>query len=122
MLDLMSFAVLPGLILAAAALLAQYGGAIFVQLAPLAPYLATMIAAAVAWRFRQTKLVLTCGALLLGYSLLVRNSDVSKAYQVQGMPNTVIVDRKGKVRYILPPEVSDQLLTAGVRQLVAEKN
>ena len=28
-------------------------------------------ASPVAWRFRQTKLVLTCGAMLLGYSLLV---------------------------------------------------
>ena len=71
MLDLLSFAVLPGLLLAAGALSARFGGAIFIQLAPLSPYLATMLAAAVAWRFRQTKLVLTCGALLLGYSLLV---------------------------------------------------
>src|SRR5258708_38772820 len=69
--DLMSFGVLPGLLLAAGALLAQYGGGIFIQLAPLSPYLATVMAAAIAWRFRQTKLVLTCGALLLGYSLLV---------------------------------------------------
>jgi GGDEF domain-containing protein len=71
MLDLLSFAVLPGLLVAAGALLARYGGAIFAQLAPLAPYLATVLAAAVAWRFRQTKLVLSCAALLLGYSLLV---------------------------------------------------
>jgi diguanylate cyclase (GGDEF)-like protein len=71
MLDLLSFAVLPGLLLAAGALMARFGGAIFIQLAPLSPYLATLLAAAVAWRFRQTKLVLTCGALLLGYSLLV---------------------------------------------------
>jgi diguanylate cyclase (GGDEF)-like protein len=71
MLDLMSFAVLPGLLLAAGALLAHYGGAAFVPLAPLSPYLATVVAAAIAWRFRQTKLVLACGALLLGYSLLV---------------------------------------------------
>jgi len=71
MLDLLSFAVLPGLLVAAGALLAQFGGAIFAQLAPLSPYLATVLAAAVAWRFRQTKLVLSCAALLLGYSLLV---------------------------------------------------
>ena len=71
MFDLMSFAVLPGLLVAAGALLARYGGAIFVQLAPLAPYLATVLAAAIAWRFRQTKLVLSSAALLLGYSLLV---------------------------------------------------
>jgi len=71
MLDLMSFAVLPGLLVAAGALLARYGGAIFIQLAPLAPYLATVLAAAIAGRFRQTKLVLSCAALLLGYSLLV---------------------------------------------------
>jgi GGDEF domain-containing protein len=71
MIDLMSFAVLPGLLLAAGALLAHYGGAIFAQLAPLSPYLASVLAAAIAWRFRQTKLVLTCAALLLGYSLLV---------------------------------------------------
>jgi GGDEF domain-containing protein len=71
MLDLMSFAVLPGLLVAAGALLTLYGGAIFAQLAPLAPYLATGLAAVIAWRFRQTKLVLSCAALLLGYSLLV---------------------------------------------------
>jgi len=71
MFDLMSFAVLPGLLVAAGALLALYGGAIFVELAPLAPYLAVAVAAAIAWRFRQTKLVLSAAALLLGYSLLV---------------------------------------------------
>ncbi len=71
MLDLMTFAVLPGLLLAAGALLARFGGAIFVELAPLSPYLATMLAAAIAWRFRQAKLVLSAAALLLGYSLLV---------------------------------------------------
>jgi thiol-disulfide isomerase/thioredoxin len=32
--------------------------------------------------------------------LLDRESTVSKLYQVQGMPNTVILDRTGKVRYI----------------------
>src|SRR5260221_814402 len=69
MLDLLSFAVLPGLLLAAGALLSHFGGAIFAALVPLAPYLATGLAAAVAWRFRQTKLVLTCAAMLLGYSL-----------------------------------------------------
>jgi GGDEF domain-containing protein len=71
MIDLMTFAVLPGLLLAAGALLAHYGGAIFIELAPLSPYLATGVAAAIAWRFRQTKLVLSAAALLLGYSLLV---------------------------------------------------
>ena len=71
MLDLMTFAVLPGLLLAAGALLARFGGAIFVELAPLSPYLATVVAAAIAWRFRQAKLVLSAAALLLGYSLLV---------------------------------------------------
>src|SRR5258708_24022007 len=68
MLDLMTFAVLPGLLLAAGALLARFGGAIFIELAPLSPYLATALAAAIAWRFRQTKLVLSAAALLLGYS------------------------------------------------------
>jgi thiol-disulfide isomerase/thioredoxin len=29
-----------------------------------------------------------------------RESTVSKLYQVEGMPNTVIVDRKGRVRFI----------------------
>src|SRR3954453_5810083 len=71
MLDLMTFAVLPGLLLAAGALLARFGGAIFVELAPLSPYLATMLAATIARRFRQAKLVLSVAALLLGYSLLV---------------------------------------------------
>src|ERR1043165_1253447 len=71
MLDLMTFAVLPGLLLAAGALLARFGGTIFVELAPLSPYLATLLPAAIAWRFRQTKLVLSAAALLLGYSLLV---------------------------------------------------
>src|SRR5258705_10058904 len=71
MIDLMTFAVLPGLLLAAGALLALYGGTIFIELAPLSPYLASLLAAAVAWRFRQTKLVLSAAALLLGYSLLV---------------------------------------------------
>src|SRR3954471_19404880 len=71
MLDLMTFAVLPGLLLAAGALLARFGGTIFVELAPLSPYLATVLAAAIAWRFRQGKLVLSAAALLLGYSLLV---------------------------------------------------
>ncbi len=28
------------------------------------------------------------------------DSKVSKLYEVQGMPNTVIIDRKGVVRYI----------------------
>ena len=28
------------------------------------------------------------------------DSKVSKLYQVEGMPNTVILDRSGKVRYI----------------------
>jgi hypothetical protein len=28
------------------------------------------------------------------------DSKVSKLYQVEGMPNTVILDRKGNVRYI----------------------
>jgi thiol-disulfide isomerase/thioredoxin len=32
--------------------------------------------------------------------LFDRDSTVSKLYQVQGMPNTVILDRKGRVRYI----------------------
>ena len=32
--------------------------------------------------------------------LFDRDSTVSKLYQVQGMPNTVIVDRKGNVRFI----------------------
>jgi thiol-disulfide isomerase/thioredoxin len=32
--------------------------------------------------------------------LFDRDSSVSKLYQVQGMPNTVILDRKGKVRFI----------------------
>jgi thiol-disulfide isomerase/thioredoxin len=32
--------------------------------------------------------------------LFDRESAVSKLYQVQGMPNTVIVDRQGRVRYI----------------------
>jgi thiol-disulfide isomerase/thioredoxin len=32
--------------------------------------------------------------------LFDRESTVSKLYQVQGMPNTVILDRSGKVRYI----------------------
>lgn len=71
MLDLLSFAVLPGLLLAVGALLAKFGGPIFMLLAPLTPYPATLAAAAVAWRFRQSKLVLTAAALLLGYSLLV---------------------------------------------------
>src|SRR5260221_12261090 len=55
MLDLLSFAVLPGLLLAAGALLSHFGGAIFAALVPLAPYLATGLTAAVAWRFRQTQ-------------------------------------------------------------------
>ncbi len=32
--------------------------------------------------------------------LFDRDSAVSKQYQVQGMPNTVILDRTGKVRYV----------------------
>jgi thiol-disulfide isomerase/thioredoxin len=32
--------------------------------------------------------------------LFDRDSSVSKLYRVQGMPNTVIVDRNGKVRYV----------------------
>jgi thiol-disulfide isomerase/thioredoxin len=32
--------------------------------------------------------------------LFDRDSKVSKLYQVEGMPNTVILDRKGNVRYI----------------------
>ena len=32
--------------------------------------------------------------------LFDRDSAVSKLYEVQGMPNTVILDRKGRVRYI----------------------
>jgi thiol-disulfide isomerase/thioredoxin len=32
--------------------------------------------------------------------LFDRDSSVSKLYQVEGMPNTVILDRKGKVRFI----------------------
>lgn len=32
--------------------------------------------------------------------LFDRDSTVSKQYQVQGMPNTVILDRAGKVRYV----------------------
>jgi thiol-disulfide isomerase/thioredoxin len=32
--------------------------------------------------------------------LFDRSSAVSKLYQVEGMPNTVILDRKGKVRFI----------------------
>jgi thiol-disulfide isomerase/thioredoxin len=32
--------------------------------------------------------------------LFDRDSTVSKLYQVQGMPNTVIVDRQGRVRYV----------------------
>jgi thiol-disulfide isomerase/thioredoxin len=32
--------------------------------------------------------------------LFDRDSAVSKAYQVQGMPNTVILDRAGRVRFI----------------------
>jgi len=32
--------------------------------------------------------------------LFDRDSSVSKLYQVQGMPNTVIIDRHGKVRFI----------------------
>jgi peroxiredoxin len=54
--------------------------------------------------------------------LFDRDSSVSKLYQVQGMPNTVIVDRKGKVRYIhrgyKPGEESDYL--DQIRSLVRE--
>ncbi len=37
----------------------------------------------------------------VSFSILFdRDSSVSKLYQVEGMPNTVILDRKGKVRFI----------------------
>src|SRR5260221_10510617 len=89
MLNLLSFAVLPGLLLAAGGLLARFGGTIFVQLAPLAPYAATLTAAAVAWRFRQSRLVLSAAVLLLGYSLMV-------------LPRTLTVDGYRAAALYLP--------------------
>jgi thiol-disulfide isomerase/thioredoxin len=54
--------------------------------------------------------------------LLDRASTVSKLYQVQGMPNTVILDRSGKVRYIhrgYQPGAENEYLDQ-IRMLVRE--
>jgi thiol-disulfide isomerase/thioredoxin len=51
-----------------------------------------------------------------------RTSSVSKLYQVQGMPNTVILDRSGKVRYIhrgYQPGAENEYLDQ-IRMLVRE--
>jgi thiol-disulfide isomerase/thioredoxin len=54
--------------------------------------------------------------------LFDRTSNVSKLYQVQGMPNTVILDRSGKVRYIhrgYAPGAENEYLDQ-IRMLVRE--